>query len=406
MQDSQRERSAYNVVIYLDNASTTQVDPRVLDAMTPYLREQYGNPGSLHKMGQEATKAIGRAREQVADFINASPEEIIFTSGGTESNNMVIASASMCRNEDLIYSGIEHESIHHAIERYCGYKMYKYEIPPKTDGTINTSEIESVISPYFNSLVSVMYVNNETGAVNPVEEIGQLCKENNVMFHTDCVQAAGFQELDVEKIQCDMMSLSSHKIHGPKGMGALYVRDGIRNPHIGALIAGGEHQELGLRGGTENVAGIVGFGMACELTKKELKHSQEIISECKQAFYLKLIEELLANSAEPGIHVNGQPVVAPGKILSITVDGVDANSLVLAADAIGICISAGSACRSHEDTPSYVLTKMGLSEEQARNTIRVSFSSMNTPIECEYAAKCIADSIKLLRSINAVQRQN
>lgn len=383
-------------MIYLDNASTTQIHPQVLDAMMPYLKDLYGNPGTLYTLGRRAAEAVAAAREQVADFLNARHEQIIFTSGGSEANNLAVNSARTGLVAMIASSGVEHDSVYNAVQNLRSYRFDTVRVMPGHDGVVSADavkySIERVgVTPY---MVSVMYVNNETGAVNEVPEIGSWCSEHGVLFHTDCVQAAGTFELDVEKFRCDFLSISSHKIHGPKGMGALFVKDAER---VLPLIRGGAEQEFGLRGGTENVAGIVGFGAACALAKKSLHAYCIHTSTLKQIFIHRLAECLAEQDLSGILHLNGPSVIQPGKILNIRFDGVDAETLVLLLDGRGVCISAGSACRSHEQEPSRVLLSMGLTAEEARSSIRVSFSDQNTHEETLRAAEIMADCVSALK---------
>lgn len=385
-------------MIYLDNASTTAIDPSVLNAMMPYLTEEYGNPGTIYTLGRHAAEAVDAARWQVADFIGAKTEQIVFTSGGTEANNLALRAAlngAPCPH--VVTTAIEHDSIQNGLRAFLlGGGLNDSTVYPNGNGSVTVEEIRRV----FNAppdLVSVMYVNNETGAVNEVSEIGSLCRRHGVLFHTDCVQAAGTLSLDVNDLQCDFLSISSHKIHGPKGVGALFVRN---RATLSPLIHGGAGQEFGLRGGTENVAGIVGFGAACELAKKNLQSSCAYTSTLKQLFWQRLSERLTAQGISDILHLNGPSVIHPGKILNIRFDGVDAETLVLILDGHGVYVSAGSACRSHEHEPSRVLLAMGLTAEEARNSIRVSFSEQNTQEETLRAADIMSDCVATLSTIN------
>ncbi len=381
-------------MIYLDNAATTRVDPEVLEAMLPYLRDQYGNPGSLHVLGQEAAKAVQTAREQVADLIHASPNQILFTSGGTEANNLALAGVSSFlrryNTPDLLISGTEHDSVIETAESLRKYHAVSY-LSPEKDGTISVQSVRAQLS-VCTGLVSVMHTNNETGAENPVQEIGRFLSRKDVLFHVDCVQAAGFSELDVNKLHCDLLSLSSHKIHGPKGVGALYVRA----PEIlmSPIIRGGKDQEFGLRGGTENVPGIVGFGKACALAAKRRKLDAAHISECKLELYTSICEGLFDRGEI--LHSHGPTPGSPGKILNLGFDGVDAQTLVLLLSSMGVYASAGSACRSHEMQPSRVLTAMGLSDDEARSSLRFSLSRENTLEEMAAAGQIIAQAVRKL----------
>lgn len=382
-------------MIYLDNASTTQVDSRVLQAMMPYLTEEYGNPGTLYGLGRRAEKAVSESRKRVADFIGAKPEQIIFTSGGSEANNLVfygLEKSVFSEKRYIIISEIEHDSLLKAAERAsknCG--LHTIYLATNNSGYIEPRLVKEALDKYNGEvgLVSIMHTNNETGVSNDTEAIGRICRNHKVLFHTDCVQAAGCSLLDVNKMNCDFLSISSHKIHGAKGVGVLYVRD---RKYLNPLILGGNLQEFGLRGGTENVAGIVGFGEACRIAKEYLSEHPEPVEE-------KLKQTIIGTLKELGtldFRINGE--WNSGKTMSIYFEGVDAETLLLMLDSQGVCVSAGSACRSHENKPSRVLTAMGIDAEKARNSIRLSVSRMNTEEEMVQAAKIIADCVKILRN--------
>lgn len=387
-------------MIYLDNASTTQIDSRVLDAMMPYLTDLYGNAGTLYSIGRKSAEAIAKARQQVADSIGAKPEQIIFTSGGTEANNMVFAGL----REHLLQSGkthivtsqIEHDSVLKAVRNLTSESCTKRDfdscfIAPRSTGAVSASDIKSALRKE-TGIVSVIHTNNETGVENPVSEIADVCKEAGVLFHTDAVQAAGCSKLDVNEIGCDFLSLSAHKIHAPKGVGALYIKD---LSVMRSMICGGASQEFGLRGGTENVAGIVGFGTACELMQGWLAENVSGVSDMKWYLYAWIEARLNELGLKEILHINGVPAYH-GKTLSLRFDGVDAETLLLLLDAKGVCVSAGSACRSHESEPSHVLTSMGIGADDARNSIRISLSRMNKE-EVLKAAEIIAMCVVMLR---------
>lgn len=384
-------------MIYLDNAATTPIDRRVLESMMPYLTTQYGNAGTLYKFGRAANEAIQNARAQVSRFVGASNGSIIFTSGGSESNNLVFRGVKeylkRIGRTHILMSAVEHDSVLRAAESLIKEGVDVGYIPVQGDGSVSLIALEGLLRPD-TGLVSVMYVNNETGAMNPVCDIGSLCMKHGVLFHTDCVQAAGCHAIDVVEIGCDFLSVSSHKIHGPKGVGALYVKDVTT---ITPLIYGGAEQEYGLRGGTENVAGIVGFGRACELSAAQLQEDKTYVSSLKQRFVMELTDALKERGVDGIIHINGGSIMAPGKTVNLRIDGVDNESLILMLDNKEICISAGSACQSHESNPSHVLTAMGLTMEEARSSVRVSFSRMNTMEEIIEAAQTIAGFISVLR---------
>ena len=385
-------------MIYLDNAATTQIDKRVLDAMMPYLTTQYGNAGTLYKFGRNAGEAAKQARAQVAEFINAKPEQILFTSSGSEANSLVFQGLKeylkSIGKTHILVSVIEHDSVLKAAHSLIKDGFYIEYLPAYSDGRVFAQSVEDAITPK-TGLVSVMYVNNETGAVNPIEEIGTICMKRGILFHTDCVQAAGCHPIDVEKIGCDFLSISSHKIHGPKGVGALFAKE---KSMLTPIIFGGAEQEFGLRGGTENVAGIVGFGMACEISTKSLHEDCIWVSTLKQRFYMALTDALKKNGCAEIVHTNGSSVISPGKTLNLCLRGIDGQTLLLMLDGKSICISAGSACRSHEAEPSHVLKAIGLSDEEALSSVRITIGHQNTEEEIIEAAKIITALVDRIRS--------
>lgn len=363
--------------------------------MLPYLRGDYGNPGSVHAMGRKAKDAVDRAREQVAGLFNARPEQIIFTSSGSEANNFAIR--NMCAlylgasSGQVITSALEHESVYRALGAMAGGRRVLYA-QPTMFGQIGLSAISRIIddSDALPSFVSLMYMNNETGAVSSIPAIAALCSMRGVPLHVDCVQAAGFLDIDSQQILFDMATISSHKLHGPKGAGAVFVRD-LEKLH--PVIYGGAHQEFGLRGGTENVPAIVGFGEACRIANENLTGIYLGISRLRDLF----IREITGAFGALDIDFDFNSCLEEkSKIVSLRVPGVDAESLILAIDALGVEVSAGSACHAHENTPSRALTSMGLTPQQARETIRVSFSSQNTPDEVTQAAELIARAARQL----------
>lgn len=392
-------------MIYLDNASTTKTDDRVLDAMEPYLREQYGNAGTLYKLGRDAAFAVATARKQVADFIGASPDQIIFTSGGSEANNLVIFGLKKYllshEGHAILTSQIEHDSILRSVDEVRASSdgiIGGYNIPPYDNGTVGADMVKLFLenSRFKIGLVSIMHTNNETGIENDIPSIGKLCNERGILFHTDCVQAAGCAHIDVKQINCDFLSLSSHKIHGSKGVGALFVKN---KALLSPVTFGGKSQEFGLRGGTENVAGVVGFGKACEILQQEESETIQYVSGLRKFLYESIKIRMHELGGEDMFKLNGDIDLYEqnGKTMSVSFDGVDAETLVLLLDAKGVCVSAGSACRSHESVPSRTLTSMGISPERARSSIRLSVSRMNTTDEILSAARTIASCVMLLR---------
>lgn len=378
-------------MIYLDNAATTKMDARVLSKMMPWLSDSYGNAGALYSLGRNAKKAVENARCEVAQLINCDPEQVIFTSGGSESNNMAIKGTLEGRGGVLL-STIEHDSIWSATDSPDYYRGGLAALP---DGRIVPSVVEGIWDECYD-LVSVMYVNNEVGTINPVSEISAYCHDHNLLFHTDCVQALGSVEVDMKEIDCDFASFSSHKIHGPKGVGALYVKN---KDILIPLISGGAVQEYGLRGGTENVAGIVGFGEACRIVREEGESHRTYIKALNEVFIRTLEDAMTQNGLGGTFHINSSTKYGIPKIVNVRFDYVGAQSLVLLLDAYDICVSAGSACHSHNDEPSRTLTAMGLTPDEARSSIRVSFSSYNTSQEVMLAARKIADCVRILRTM-------
>lgn len=397
-------------MIYLDNSATTPIHREVLKAMMPYLKGGYGNAGAVYRIGRESAKAIRKAREQVAQLFNASADQIVFTSGGSEGNNMVFSYGMRCMLEErgkkhVAISQIEHDSVYEAATHMFKPSgkadikddFYTQFIHTKSDGTVDVKHLEALLDEDESiGLVSVMYVNNETGAVNPVNHIGEICRERGVLFHTDCVQAAGCHPIDTNIIGCDFATISGHKIYAPKGIGAIYIKD---KTLARSLIYGGANQEFGLRGGTENVAGIVGLGKACDLICSDFGTQRVTVSLLKRLFYGNMISYLKEVNLEDRIHVNGASVGDVGKTLNLRVENIDSETLLLMLDAKGVCISAGSACHSHKSEPSRVLTAMGLSDDEARDSVRISFSSTNTPAEVEEAAAIFSSCIEALAGL-------
>ena len=378
-------------MIYFDNAATTIPEKQAADAMFPYLWENYGNPGSVHALGRRAKDAVDRARRQVSHFLDCGPNNVIFTSSGSEANTMVFRGleSHLLKTErtHVIITKGEHESVQRAadwLERR-GFSVTRLDIG--RDGTVTAKQVEQAIRPN-TGLVSVMYCPNELDGVNPVYEIGEICYRHGVLFHTDAVQAAGIYWLTPSEIGCDFMSVSSHKIHGPKGCGALYAET---TELLEPTVFGGGSQEHGLRGGTENVAAIVGFGRACEI------YDHDCDCDSMRGYY-RFLKEYLDSSLTRRLFERGltdvysltSPIGDANKLMSVRFDGVDAETLVLALSEAGVCISSGSACNSHSSEPSGVLLAAGLTPVQARNTVRISFSRYNTVQDVEEAAETIA----------------
>ena len=389
-------------MIYLDNAATTKPSDGVVAKALQYMTNDFGNAGSIYSFGVRARQAVEEARQQVADLISAEPDQIIFTSGGTEANNLALFGIqdylrSINKTQIIISEG-EHDSIFRAAKKMCIKGEFDVQILPiNSNGCVETSKLSSLLTPK-TGLVSVMYVNNEVGAVNNIISIARECKKRGIIFHTDCVQALGSVSVNVNKIQCDMMSISAHKIHGLKGVGALYVK----NPTLlQPLIIGGAQQEHGFRGGTENVPGIVAFGQACLEAREKMGAVRFRLRKIKSIFLNKLTAELNSQGLLAIFHDNGMSGCNDSKVLNLRFDGVDAETLILLLATQDIIVSAGSACHSHESKPSRVLQAIGLSPEEARNSIRVSFSGEETDKEVEDAAHSIVNCVSiLLKSAN------
>lgn len=380
-------------MIYLDNAATTRIADEVLEEMTPYLKDSFGNPGSLHGLGIEARKAVDLARERVAKLINAEPDEIIFTSGGTEANNLMVHSMSEylqigkdpdCNGKIAVSSLTEHDSMIRSLNRFNGRaELMKYYYP------VDCCQEIARRGKSGYKLVSMMYVNNEVGFRNPVYEFGKMKINYGFNFISDCVQALGQEFIDVKRMNVDMISMSSHKIHGPKGVGALYVNKNFKS-HVTPLLFGGDHQEFGLRGGTENVAGIVGFGKACEM--QNVDENKTVILSLKNVLKNVIEERFTSKNIDFRFNFGDND----SKIISLTVKNIDSETLVLLLSSKGVYISAGSACRSLEQKPNRTLLACGISESDARNTVRISLSCYNTKGEIEEAGNAICDCILMM----------
>ena len=375
-------------MIYLDNAASTQIHDEVLDSMLPYLKEQYGNPSSIHRYGRLAHKAVEKSRKQVAELINADPSEILFTSGGTESNNTAL-SGMLKPDSQLITSSIEHDAILEPCKKLeqLGFKI-SY-LPVDKFGTVNTTDLKNQISEK-TRLVSIMFGNNEVGTIEPIEEITKICNENSIYFHTDAVQAIGKIPIDVKKLGIDLLSISSHKINGPKGIGALYIRNGVS---IDPVILGGG-QEKGLRSGTENVANIVGFGKACEISKSNLDQNLTYVKKLRDYLVTKVLSEI------PHVTLNGHPENRLPNNAHFTFLGVNGEDLIIKLDENGIAASTGSACSVHTQKASHVLQSMGFSHEQITGSLRLTIGVFNTQNEIDQTVEILKKVVKELRSFS------
>ncbi len=380
--------------IYADNAATTALSPEVLQDMMPYLTTVYGNPSSMYSIGSEAQKAVELARVDVAEAINALPREIFFTSGGSESDNWAIkgvARALKAKGKNhIITSAFEHHAVLHTCDalKKEGFEITLLDV--HSDGLVRPEELEAAIKDT-TALVSIMYANNEIGTIQPIEELGAICRRHGVLFHTDAVQAMGNVPIDVKKQNVDLLSMTAHKLHGPKGCGALYIRQGVR-PQI--LIDGGA-QERGMRAGTENVAGIVGLASAVKRAKATMEQRTERLTGLRN----RLIDSL---SKIERSRLNGdREKRLPGNI-NMCFEGIEGEALLLRLDLMGICASSGSACTSGSLDPSHVLLAIGLPHEIAHGSLRLSFSDETTEEDIDYIAKCVPQVVNTLRSMSPV----
>ena len=375
--------------IYFDNAATTPLDTEVAQRMLPFFSECFGNADSPHAFGRKAMVAVDCARDAVAAALNAKPSEIYFTSGGTEADNWAILGGARAKRKEgkthVLISAIEHHAALFAAETLEKEGFEVEYIPVNDGGRVELNTVKRLLRPS-TALVCVMRVNNETGVIQPIEELAPIVKETGALFFVDGVQAAPHEKIDVKKWGVDLLSISSHKLHGPKGCGALYIRSGVK---MERLVGGGE-QERGMRGGTLNVPAIVGFSAAVEKTAQGLDIFHRAVEETGRAF-------LDGISALDGVQVNGDERYRLGAVLSLSVDGVDNATLLYRLDLDGLCVAAGSACASASVKPSHVLTAMGMTEERARQTVRISFGRQNTAAEGARAAEIFVNAVKSLR---------
>lgn len=377
-------------MIYLDNAASTQVHEEVLKEMLPYFKEQYGNPSSIHRYGRLASKAIETARKRIAELINANQNEILLTSGGTESNNTALFGV-MRKNKagQLITSHIEHDAILEPCKQLEKEGFDVVYLPVDGYGLVDIEKLKSSITKE-TALVSIMFANNEVGTIQPIKEIAQICKQHNVLFHTDAIQAVGKIPIDVKEIGIDMLSISSHKINGPKGIGALYIKNGT---NLDPFILGGG-QENGMRSGTENVANIAGFGKACNLAKENLD---------KNAIHMKSLRDHLTSrivSEISHVSVNGSVDNKTPNNTHFTFLGVNGEDLIIKLDEYGVAASTGSACSVKTQKASHVLMAMGFSHEQITGSLRMTVGLYNTISEMDQTVDILKKVVQELRSVS------
>ena len=385
------------MLIYADNAATTKMSRTAIDAMLPYMETYYGNPSSLHTVGQQAAEALQKARETAAACLGCQPREITFTSGGSEADNQAIVSAARIGarkgKKHIISTAFEHHAVLHTLKKLEneGYEVQLLDVGPT--GTVTAQQVADAIRED-TCLVTIMYANNEIGSIMPIPEIGAVCQEKGVLFHTDAVQAAGHLHIDVKAQHIDMLSLSAHKFHGPKGVGLLYARQGIPLTNI---IEGGA-QERGKRAGTENIAGIVSMAAALKEACDHIDENAVKVSALRD----KLIAGL---SAIPHAALNGDPVNRLAGNVNFCFEGIEGESILLLLDAKGICASSGSACTSGSLDPSHVLLAIGRPHEVAHGSLRLSLCEWNTEEEVDYMLQVIPEVVAYLRSMSPVWKE-
>ena len=381
-------------MIYFDNDASTAVHPEIVKEMLPYFDSQYGNPSSIHQFGRKAKNAIQKARKQVAALIGAEPDEILFTSGGTESNNTILygipkLQGSHLDQNHIITSSIEHEAILQPCKEFENIGIKITYLPVDEHGIVDPNDIANSINSH-TVLVSIMLANNEVGTIQPIKEISEICKKYQIPLHTDAVQAVGKVPINVKELGVDALSVSSHKINGPKGIGALFIKKGLR---VSPQILGGG-QENGMRSGTENVASIVGFGKACEIAKERLNENISHFQTLHSSMLSRVIKEI------PHVKLNGHSEKRIFNNIHLTFLGVNGEDLIIKLDEHGIAASTGSACSVHTQKASHVLKAMGFNHEQITGSLRMSFGYLNTLDEVDQAIEVLKKVVAELRSVS------
>ncbi|HYL64415.1 MAG TPA: cysteine desulfurase family protein [Candidatus Methylomirabilis sp.] len=387
--------------VYLDYNATTPVDPRVLEAMLPYFSDEFGNASSIHTPGQQARRAVETAREQVAALVGARPQEIVFTSGGTESDNHAIfgildsvaarnlAVPSSSPRPHVITTAIEHEAVLNTCQALEGRGVAVTYLPVDHEGLVSPDAVRRAIRRE-TSLITIMHANNELGTVQPMAEIGRIAKERKIILHTDAVQSVGKIPVDVNALNVDLLSLSAHKLYGPKGVGVLYVRGGTR---VQQLFYGGHHQR-GFRPGTENVAGIVGLGAAAQIVRQSLAEDAQRVAALRDRLECGLVQSV------PDIRLNAGNAPRTPNTTNIMFRGIEGEALVIALDLKGLSCSVGAACSSGAVEPSHVLTAIGLSQEEAKSSLRFSLGRHTTDAEIDFALEVIPAAVAQLRQLS------
>jgi len=380
-------------LIYFDNAASTAVHPEVVKEMLPYFDVQYGNPSSIHQFGRKTKNAIEKARKQVAVLIGAEPDEILFTSGGTESNNTIFYGikfqGAKFELSHIITSSIEHDAVLEPIREFEKNGCQVTYLPVDEHGIVNSDDITNSITPQ-TVMVSIMFANNEVGTIQPIKEISKICNKYQIPLHTDAVQAVGKVPINVKELGVDALSISSHKINGPKGVGALFIKKGFT---VAPYLLGGG-QENGMRSGTENVASIVGFGKACEIAKERLNKNISHFQALHSSMLSKIVKEI------PHVKLNGHTEKRIFNNIHLTFLGVNGEDLIIKLDEHGIAASTGSACSVHTQKASHVLKAMGFNHEQITGSLRISFGYMNTLDEVEQAVEVLKKVVAELRSVS------
>ena len=383
--------------MYLDNSATTQISKEVLDEMMPYLTEEFGNPSTLYSIGRESKKALEQARQRIADSINAKKDEIIFTSGGSESDNLAIKGLAFKlrkKGNHIITSEIEHPAVKQTLYFLESLDFKVTYLPVYENGLIKIEDLKEAITPE-TILITIMHGNNEIGTLQPIEEIGKIAHENGIIFHTDAVQTFGKVEIDVEKQNIDLLSVSSHKINGPKGVGAIYIKKGIR---LVPLIHGGG-QERGIRAGTENVAGIVGFGKAAEIATSKLDEHAEKLSKIRDEIVEKVLDTI------PESYLNGDKDQRLPNIANLRFTAIEGESLILLLDAKGYQASTGSACSSNTLEASPVLTALGLDPVDVHGSLRISLAPESDEFDVDEFVNVLSEAVGRLREMSPLWNQ-
>ena len=384
--------------VYLDHNATTPVHPQVIEVMLPFMNERFGNPSSVHSLGQDTREAMEKGRETVASAFGARKDEIVFTSGGTESDNLAISgvAGALCKKgKHIITSKIEHHAVLATCEHLAGIGFAVTEVPCDKYGIVDPEEVRRAIRSD-TILITIMHANNEVGTIEPIEEIGEIASEKGIVFHSDAVQSFGKVDLNTSKIKANLLSVSSHKIYGPKGVGALYVR---RGTPLSPVVFGGHHEKK-RRAGTENVPGIIGFAKAVEIASADLASTNRSMLALRN----RLEEGIM--SSMPNVRLNGHPTKRLPSTLNVSFEFVEGESLVLSLDMEGIAVSSGSACTSGSLEPSHVLLAMGVPAEAAQGSVRFSLGRDNTEADVDYVLGVLPRIVDRLRAISPLFKKS